>query len=118
MCVRIGVKQFTADLEDNSSSDAFLEKLKGGELNLVMEDYGSFEKVADLPWSLPRNDKRITTEPGDIILYQGDKLTIYYAENTWEFTRIGKIHIDSYEDFRDALGDGSAEVSFWLEWTE
>ena len=83
-----------------------------------MSDYGSFEKVGDLPQELPRNDESITTVPGDIILYQGNKITIYYDENTWEFTRLAKIYDVTREELLDVLGDGDVTVSFWLEWSE
>ena len=69
-------------------------------------------------WELPRNDERITTVPGDIILYQGDKITIYYDENTWEFTRLARIGDVSKEELLEALGDGDVTVTFWLEWDE
>ena len=74
--------------------------------------------MGPLPWELPRNDEQITTEPGDIILYQGNQLTIYYDENTWSFTRLGKIKYVTKEELLEALGDGDVTVSFWLEWSE
>ena len=64
------------------------------------------------------NDDEITTVPGDITLYQGNQLSIYYDENTWSLTRIGKLHVPDPAAFRDLLGDGAVEVTFWLEWDE
>ena len=78
-------------LSDNSSAEALVQKLKEGPVTLLMHDYGSFEKVGELPFSLPRNDEQITTEPGDVILYQGNQITFYYDTNSWSFTRLGKI---------------------------
>lgn len=78
-------------LEKNSSVDALLEKLKDGNVIVAMHDYGNFEKVGSLGFSLPRNDTNITTIPGDVILYQGNQITIYYDENTWNFTKLGHI---------------------------
>ncbi|MBR5975090.1 MAG: hypothetical protein IK020_07895 [Clostridiales bacterium] len=116
--VTIGDRSFPLKLEENSSAEAFLEKLKeSGLLKLEMQDYGSFEKVADLPWELPANDESITTKPGDIILYQGNKITIYYDENTWEFTKLGHIDVEQ-DELKTLLGDGDVTVEFWLEWTE
>ena len=109
---------FYAHFEDNSSAEAFKEKLNSETLTVNMRDYGGFEKVADLPWELPRNDSRITTEPGDIILYQGNQITIYYGENTWDFTRLAKIGNISGEQLLSALGDGDVSVKFSLEWGE
>ena len=111
---------FYPEPEENSSAQAFLAKLEeeGGSVELALSDYGNFEKVGPLPWELPRNDERITTVPGDIILYQGDKITIYYDENTWEFTRLARIGDVSKEELLEALGDGDVTVTFWLEWDE
>lgn len=118
LVLEVNGKRFYPELAENSSAEAFFEKLKEGRLDLELHDYGSFEKVGPLPWELPANDEQITTEPGDIILYQGDQLTIYYDENTWNFTRLGKIKYVTKEELLEALGDGDVTVSFWLEWSE
>ena len=115
---RIGDRYYSIDLENNSSAEAFLEKLKKDPLTVDMQDYGNFEKVGDLPWSLPTNDEKITTKPGDIILYQGNKITIYYDENTWNFTKLGSINGVTGEELKEALGDGNVTVEFFVEWTE
>lgn len=97
----------TATLYDNSSSHALLELLQKGELKIEMHDYGNFEKVGSLPSSLPRNDTQITTEPGDIILYQGNQITIYYDTNSWNFTRLGKIDDVTKSELKKILGKGN-----------
>ena len=116
--VSIGDRTFAISLESNSSAEAFLEKIKSEPLTVDMSDYSNFEKVGDLPWELPTNDKEITTRPGDIILYQGNKITIYYDENTWSFTKLGSISYGSVEELTGALGDGDVTVEFSVEWTE
>lgn len=102
------------ELADNSSADAFAELLSSGPLTVKMEDYGGFEKVGPLGTSLPQNNEQITTQPGDVILYQGDKITIYYAENTWNFTRLGKVKDLSADEIKDLLGPGNTAVTFSL----
>lgn len=109
---------FYASLEDNSTAEAFTEELSHGEIEIEMHDYGGFEKVGPLPWSLPRNDESITTKPGDVILYQGNQITIYYGENTWSFTRLAKINDTSKEELLELLGSGDVTVRFWIEWSE
>ena len=109
---------FYAALEDNPSAAAFAEKLSAEAIEVEMRDYGSFEKVGPLPWTLERNDERITTEPGDVILYQGNQITIYYDQNTWDFTRLAKIDGVSREELLDAFGDGTVTVALWVEWSE
>ena len=103
---------------ENSSADAFIDLLKAGDVTIEMHDYGSFEKVGALGTTLPRNDEQITTEPGDIILYQGNQLTIYYDENTWSFTRLAKIGNTSKEELLSAFGEGDVSVTMNLEWSE
>lgn len=109
---------FYALLEDNSSAEALVEKLGDGSLELNLHDYGNFEKVGPLPWSLPRNDSTITTSPGDVILYQGKEITVYYDENTWSFTRLAKIDGATREDLLDAFGPGEITVTLRVEWRE
>ena len=99
---------------ENSSADAFLDLLKSGDVPVEMHDYGSFEKVGPLGTTLPRNDEQITTEPGDVILYQGDQITIYYDVNNWSFTRRGKVRDLSQAELKDILGSGNVTVTFSL----
>ncbi len=110
----IGENTLPIKLEDNSSARAFEELLKNGDLTLKMDDYGNFEKVGELGFALERNDEDITTVPGDLILYQGDKITIYYDINSWSFTRLGHIQGKSQEELRSILGSGSVTVIFSL----
>ena len=116
--LKTGDKCFTINLEDNSSADAFFEEINHGPLTVEMHDYGNFEKVGDLPWDLPTNDEKITTSPGDLILYQGNKITVYYDENTWNFTKLGHISA-SPDEIREAFG-GKDDITaeFFVEWTE
>ncbi|MBQ1368706.1 MAG: aldo/keto reductase [Firmicutes bacterium] len=99
---------------ENPSADAFLDLLKSGDVPVEMHDYGSFEKVGPLGTTLPQNDEQITTEPGDVILYQGDQITIYYDVNNWSFTRLGKVQDLSQAELKDILGSGNVTVTFSL----
>ena len=118
LVIEVGEKKLYANLEDNSSAKALIEKLNSAAITVDMHDYGNFEKVGSLPWTLPRNDESITTSPGDIILYQGNQITVYYDENSWNFTRLAKISNTTKEELLDVLGTGSVVVSFYLEWSE
>ena len=103
---------------DNSSAEAFIDLLTEGDVTVDMHDYGNFEKVGPLGAELVRNDEDITTEPGDVILYQGNQITIYYGENTWSFTRLARIDDTSKEELLELLGSGDVTVRFWIEWSE
>lgn len=108
-------KTFTATLADNSSADALIELLSKGDVTVEMEDYGNMEKVGPLGTSLPRNDRQTSTGPGDIILYQGKYLVIYYSTNSWNFTRIGKIDNADGVQLKSALGNGDVTVTLSLD---
>ena len=105
---------FTATLADNSSAEALKALLAEGDLTIEMSDYGNMEKVGPIGQSLPRNDEHITTSPGDLILYQGSNLVIYYAPNTYTFTRLGRIDNVQEDELRAALGDGNVTVTISL----
>ena len=98
-----------------SESDAAKALLAEGDLTIEMSDYGNMEKVGPIGQSLPRNDEHITTSPGDLILYQGSNLVIYYATNTYTFTRLGRIDNVEEDELRTALGVGSVTVTLSLD---
>ena len=86
--IKAGDKLLTASLENNSSTEALVNLLKNQNLTIEMHDYGNFEKVGSLPQTLPRNDKQISVDYGDLILYQGNQFSVYYDKNSWNFTEI------------------------------
>lgn len=114
MNIEVGDTVLTATLVDNSSVDALKEALSEGPITVDMRDYGDMEKVGSLGMDLPRNDEQITTEAGDLILYQGNAFVIYYAPNSWNFTRLGKINDVTAEELRETLGDGDVTVTLSL----
>ena len=113
-----GSHKLTATLADNSSARALYDLLKKGPVKIKMSDYGNFEKVGSLGTTLPRNDTQITTSAGDIILYQGNQVTIYYDKNSWNFTRLGKVVSTSstttitQAELKKILGKGDVTAVF------
>ena len=110
--ITVDDQTLTATFADNPSAEEFRALLAQGPVTVTMEDYGGFEKVGPLGATLTRSDERITTEPGDIILYQGNQITIYYDTNTWTFTRLARI--DDPSGLRELLGGGTVQVTFSL----
>lgn len=104
----------TATLVQNSSAKALLEMLADGPVTIQMSDYANMEKVGQLPQSLPRNDEQIHTDFGDLILYQGNSFVIYYDQNSWNLTRLGKIENISKAELKKLLGDGSVSITLSL----
>lgn len=115
MKITVGDTTFTATLADNSSAEALKEMLMEGPLTIDMSDYGNMEKVGPIGKNLPENNEQITTEAGDIILYLGNSLVIYYDTNTWNFTRLGKINDVTQAELKEALGNGDVIVIFSID---
>jgi len=115
MKIQVGDTIFTATLAENSSVDALKELMAEGPLTLDMSDYARMEKGADLGTALPQNNQQMNTQAGDIILYQGRTLVIYYDTNSWSLTPIGKIDNVDAKELREALGAGDVTVTLWME---
>ena len=113
MIVEVGGKHFTATLEDNKAADTLAEMMQEDPVTVQMSDYGGFEKVGDLGTDLPTSNRQTTTQAGDIVLYQGNQIVIFYGSNSWSYTRLGRI--DDLTGWETALGDGDATVTFALE---
>jgi hypothetical protein len=77
--------------EDNAAVDALAKLAKNGPVTISMSKYGGFEQVGAIGSSLPRNDTQTTTEPGDIMLYSGNQIVVFYGSNSWSYTRLGKM---------------------------
>lgn len=113
--IKIGDKILTATLAENSSAEALKEILSKEDITINMNDYGNFEKVGTLGINLPRNDEQITTQAGDLILYQGDSFVIYYDANSWNFTRLGKINNITQVELKQILGEGNVTVTLSID---
>lgn len=107
----VGDNTVTATLTDNTATRELLKLLESGPVTLNMNDYGGFEKVGTLPQSFPTSDSRITTSPGDIMLYQGNNLVIFYGTNTWSYTRIGRIDNATANSVKEFLGNGNISLT-------
>lgn len=104
MQLSINAQEITVKWAENLSVQALADYVQDQNLELVLEDYAFMEKVGELPITLPSNNEDIRTEAGDIILYQGRKLVIYYDRNHYSLTPIGKIQGMSKIDIQELLG--------------
>ena len=95
--------------EDNDSLRAIMDMISDQPLSIQMSMYGGFEQVGELGQSIIRDDRQITTSPGDIVLYAGNSIVVFYGSNSWAYTRLG--HIDlSEEQLKDLLGNGDVAI--------
>lgn len=108
--IQIGTMTLIASLEDNPSVDAFKELLADGEMIVDVQNYGGFEKVGTLPQSIPKDDVQVTAVPGDVMLYQGNSIVIFYGSNSWAYTKLGTITGYSQEELSRILGGKDATI--------
>ena len=113
MKIEVNGSLFTATLADNAAVDALVDWVEEGPVTLELSDYAGFEKVGPLGRSLPASDSQTTTHAGDIVLYQGDQIVLFYGSNSWSYTRLGRI--DDLTGWEDALGGGDVTVTLSLE---
>ena len=111
----VGDKTMTATLADNAATRELQALLEKGPITIEMSDYGGFEKVGALPQSFTTSNSQITTEPGDIMLYQGNNMVIFYGTNSWSYTRIGRIDGATADNIRQFLGSGSISLTVSLD---
>lgn len=112
MNVQVGSYTFTATLEDNEAVGELVEMMGEGAVTIYMDDFGGFEKVGALKKRLTTSDSQTTTTAGDIVLYNGNNIVMFYGSNSWSYTRIGKI--DDLTDWEKALGRGNIAAVFAL----
>ena len=110
----VGEKTMTATLVDNAATRELQTLLEKGPITIQMSDYGGFEKVGALPQTFTTSNSQITTEPGDIMLYQGNNMVIFYGTNSWSYTRLGKIDGATADNLRQFLGSGSISLTVSL----
>ncbi len=115
MILTIGDTRLSVLLAENSSAVALKKRLAKKSISIKMRDYGNMEKVGFLKRFLPKNDKVIAAEPGDLILYRGCMLVIYYENNSYNFTRLGKINNITKEKLIEILGKGKVKVTLSLD---
>ena len=100
----------TVKWEDNRSVESIKKLLSQGPLTIDMSAYQDFEQVGDIGSEIPSSDRRITTSPGDIVLYSGNQMVILYGSNTWEYTPLGKIEGLSKEELSQMLSKDGVTV--------
>ena len=115
--IKLKVNGHTLDvrLSNNKAADELFNKLKKGNIKINADEYGGFEKVGYLGFSLPASDKYISTSPGDIVLYDGNQISLFYRSNSWEYTRLGKVQKVTANELRNILGSGDVTLTLSLK---
>lgn len=109
--MKIGNTNVTVDWEENKSVEALKTLCQDGPLTIRMSMYGGFEQVGPIGQSLPREDSQTTTEAGDIVLYSGSQIVVFYGSNSWAYTRLGHIRDKSPQEMAELLGNGDVTIT-------
>ena len=112
--ITISGKTLPVKIEDNEATNALVAALREASITYEAHDYGGFEKVGPLGRSLPASDTQITTQAGDVILYSGNQIVLFYGSNTWSYTRIGKMQYESLDELKSFLKADEGNISVTL----
>ena len=113
--MKIGDTTVQVEWEKNESVEA-LKKLCADEpLTIKMSMYGGFEQVGSIGSKLPRNDKQTITGSGDIVLYSGNQMVVFYGSNSWAYTRLGHITDKNAEEMSELLSNGDVMITVSYE---
>lgn len=105
---------YYAQLAENKSARSFEQKLRNHPVIIMAHDFEQMKKVGRLPWALPESNRELHTKPGQINLYQGRQLSLYYHHNSWSLTPIAQIHHVTSHQLRQDLGSGKVSIKYSL----
>ena len=112
--ISVSGKTLQVKIEDNAATRALVAALREASISYEADDYGGFEKVGALGRSLPTSNTQITTQPGDVILYSGNQIVLFYGSNSWSYTRIGKMEYSSLDELKSFLKAGQGKINVTL----
>ena len=114
----INDREVTVDWEDNESAAALKDLVSSGPLTVQMSMYGGFEQVGPIGTRLPSSDVQTTAAAGDIVLYSGNQIVIFYGSNSWAYTRLGHIADQDAAGMAALLGNGDVTITISMEGAE
>ena len=115
MTMTIGDTKVNVEWEDNQAVEALRNMAEDGDVTIQMSMYGGFEQVGSIGQSLPRDDKQTTTSSGDVVLYSGNQMVVFYGSNSWSYTRLGRISDKNTEEMTDLLSNGDVTITISVE---
>lgn len=115
MKMRINDIEVNVSWENNSSVKALAKMAENGPVTIGMTPYGGFEQVGSIGETLPSNDTNIKTKAGDIMLYTGDQMVIFYGSNSWAYTRLGHVTDKTAQEMTEILGNGNVTITISAE---
>ena len=108
----------SATLADNTATKELIAKLQQAPITVMLNSSGGFEIWGALGFSLPTSNEQVNAQPGDIVLYNGSNICMFYGSNSWSYTRLGKIDGLSESELRTFLKAGESNISVTLSLNE
>ena len=115
MTMMIDGTKVNVEWEDNQAVKRLRDMAKDGDITIQMSMYGGFEQVGSIGQSLSRDDKQTTTRSGDIVLYSGNQMVVFYGSNSWSYTRLGHISDKNEAEMADLLSQGDVKITISAE---
>ena len=115
LSLTINGQNVSVQWEENESVEALEDLVKNNPLTIQMSMYGGFEQVGSLGTSLPRNDRQTTTVAGDIVLYSGNQIVVFYGSNSWAYTRLGHVTDKSAAERTELLSKGNVTLEILMK---
>lgn len=115
LTIKIGNQTMVVAWEENESIVALKKLVSERPLTVQMSMYGGYEQVGSLGSNLPRSDVQTKTEAGDIVLYSGNNIVVFYGSNSWAYTRLGKITDLTEIELASLLGNGDVTITLSME---
>ena len=107
----IGETAVAVDWEDNDAVRALSAMVAEQPLTIEMSMYGGFEQVGSIGTNLPRSDVQTTTRAGDIALYAGNQMVVFYGSNSWAYTRLGRVTDKTAGEMAALLSHGDVTIT-------
>ena len=112
--ITIGGVTKTATLVDNAATRKLVARLQEAPVTVTLNSSGGFEIWGSLGFSLPTSNEQVNAQPGDIVLYNGSNICMFYGTNLWSYTRLGKIDGLTEGELRTFLKAGESNISVTL----
>ena len=116
MYITIGGQTQSVTLVDNDATQELVTALQNAPITVTLND-NNFEIWGSLGISLTQSDEQVNANPGDIVLYNGSNICIFYSSNSWSYTRLGKIDNLSESQLRTFLKAGESNIGVTLSLT-
>jgi hypothetical protein len=109
--ITIGGVTKVIELVDNAATKALVGKLQEKSVTVTLNTNSNFEIWGSLGFSLPTSDEYINGQPGDVVLYNGSNICLFYGSNSYSYTRLGKINGLTADELKTFLKGGQNNIS-------